>query len=199
MDWICNNRILTPKKYGSGDPRVKPVELIVIHYTAGPIRPMHQAVQSWCDGPSQSSTHLVISRNPAKEPTVQMASLKERTWHAGGSVWRGKGSVNLKSIGLDMDNVGWLKKVSGTIRDSYGNAYKGPAPFVDAKGRLWEPYTEEAIKELLRVITILAEQFPVVATEEDRIIGHQHIVTTKADPGPCFPWELVRNTARGMK
>lgn len=197
MDWICNNKILTPKKYSSGDSRVKPVELLVVHYTAGPSRPMNPAIQSWCDGPSQSSTHLVISRNPAKEPTVQLASLRDRTWHAGGSTWRNKGNVNVKSIGLDMDNVGWLRKVSGTVRDSYGNVYRGPTPFVDAKGMLWEPYTDESIKELLKVITMLIDQFPILRAEEDRIIGHQNIMSTKTDPGPCFPWELVRKVVKG--
>ncbi len=196
--WIVPQaqRVPTRHKYRSNDVRVKPVELLVMHYTVGAFRPLLPAVKNWAEGDELKSTHLVIARDPRVEKTLQMASLTERTWHAGGSSWRGKSNINAFSIGVDVDNLGWLLKKDGKWIDSAKRPYKGPTPFIDEDGMGWEPYTEESIKELCRVVNILCEEFPIIRTEQDRIVGHEHVRPTKRDPGPAFPWELVQLTAR---
>lgn len=197
MIWLIRdpNRLFTNKKYRAGSIKVKPLELLVYHYTAGPDRPMRPRVESWLKSDSQVSTHFMISRRPAQEPSLQLAALDERTWHAGGSTWNGRTGINSMSIGIDLDNVGYLTKRVGLWRDSYNNIYKGPAPYIDASGRAWEPYTDEAIVEACRITDLICEKFPQFRSEPDHLVGHEDIMSTKLDPGPAFPWKLIRDTA----
>lgn len=198
-EWICPVKMPTGKVYSSRNrPRqVKPVELVVMHYTAAGFRPMAPAIRSWAASSTQTSTHIVISRNPKLEPTIQMASLATRTFHTGGGGrWRGTGGINFRSIGVDMDNVGYLKKQGGVYYDAYGGRYTGPEPFLDGAGRYWEPYTDEATAELLNIVAQLVRIFPVLRSPEDRFVGHEQLEPTrKVDPGPAFPWGPVRQTA----
>lgn len=198
MRWIVDevNRLATDKKYLSGDRRVKPLNALVYHYTAGTDRPMRPRVETWLKSPRAVSTHFMISRCPSKDPTLQLAALEERTWHAGGAKWHGLTGINFMSIGIDLDNLGFLSKKSGMWRDSYENRYKGPTPFIDEKGVGWEPYTDESITEACRVTDLICQNYPLFRLRADHLIGHEDIVPTKRDPGPAFPWDLIRSAAR---
>ena len=198
LTWIVDtkHRLFCKKKFGSSDARVKPVNLLVYHYTVGPnTRLMRTAVENWIGSPTQSSTHIVTARDPRKEATLQMAALEERTWHAGGSEWRGLKNINSMSIGLDMDNIGWLVKKGGKWLDSYGKSYNGPTPFIDQNGKGWEPYTDESITEICRITDLICEQYPFFRTNLDHLVGHEHIRKIKQDPGPAFPWDVIKEAA----
>jgi N-acetyl-anhydromuramyl-L-alanine amidase AmpD len=202
--WIVPEpqRVLTRKGYLPPDSRILPVDTVVIHYTAGADSPLLPRVKAWAEKPAhvnEASTHFVTSRRPSAEPTLQLAPLTARTWHSGGSVFKGAGSVNARSVGVDFDNVGFLQRKNGAVVDSYGRPYKGPAPFVDAAGRLWEPYTEAAVLEVCRLILILIDVFPALAYRPDRITGHENIKATKSDPGRAFDqfWPALRETMNG--
>lgn len=198
MLWIVDavNRLSTNKKYSSTDRRVKPLNALVYHYTAGPDRPMRSKVEAWLKSPTAVSTHFMISRRPSKEPTLQIAPLEDRTWHAGGSTWKGLTGINFMSIGIDLDNVGFLHKKNGIWLDAYENRYTGPTPFIDQKGVGWEPYTDESIVEACRITDLICQNFPVFRSNVDHLIGHEDIMSTKRDPGPAFPWKLIRETAK---
>ena len=187
-------RVPTLKMYPAISSKTRPVDLLLMHYTAGRDAPMLPRVRSWAeDGKRVSSTHIVVSRNPKLQPTVQLAPLEARTWHAGPkAVWRGSKGVNARSIGVDGDNLGYLHTNGGRFYDAYDRPYKGPKPFIDAHGVAWEPYTEECVIELCRVVKFIAEVYPVLRTDSDRVCGHEDVVSTKRDPGPAFPWEFVR-------
>lgn len=194
--WIVPEaqRLLTGNRYRRTDPRVRSVDLFLFHYTAGPDLPLRPRVLRWNSINGGSSTHLIVSRNPAAEPTLQLAPFEDRTWHAGkGATWRGIEGVNVRSIGLDVDNLGWLKRQGSGWVDSYGSRYTGPAPFVDASGQGWEPYREESIRELCRCLRILADKFPIVRTEGDRLLPHSRVKAGKSDTGPAFPWDEIRS------
>jgi N-acetylmuramoyl-L-alanine amidase len=195
-EWISDVRIPTNKVYGpTSAEKIKPVQMIVMHYTASPDTPLYPKLRAWASNDTMSSTHIVIARNPKLEPTAQMAPLSSRTFHAGRSTWRGVGGVNNKSIGVDMDNVGYLTKEGDKFYNAYGGLYKGPAPFLDGNGTYWEPYTDEAVKELLRIVALLVNAFPILKSPQDRIVGHSDVKSTKVDPGSAFPWQSVRATA----
>lgn len=203
--WIVpeNQRIPTAKRYAPPDPRVHPVELIVLHYTVRPDnRPMRDRLAEWAVEQPQggASTHCVTSRRPASEPTIQLAPLDCRTWHAGGSEWNERSGVNLFSIGLDFDNVGRLEKRGGVVVDAYGNTYKGPAPFEDAHGGLWEPYRVESVLEVARIVLMLVDMFPLIQNRPDRIVGHEQIRSIKQDPGRAFDqyWPAMRAVLNGV-
>jgi len=192
--WIVPEaqRMLTPNRYRAKDPRVCPVDLFLFHYTAGGDSPLPPRVKRWNASPGGASTHLMVSRNPAKDPTIQLAPFEDRTWHAGkGATWRGATGVNVRSIGIDVDNLGFLEKRGGAYVNAYGGAYNGPAPFIDDHGRAWEPYREESIRELCAHLRRLADLFPIVRTDWDRLLPHSAVKAGKSDTGPAFPWPEV--------
>lgn len=203
MTWIVPEaqRAPTRKGYFPPDSRIQPIDAVVIHYTTGADRPLFPRVTAWAEQPvsvNEASTHLVTSRRPLAEPTIQLAPLDARTWHAGGSA-NGFEGVNRYSIGIDFDNVGYLAKKNGAIVDAYGRPYKGPAPFVDADGRLWEPYTDAAIVEVCRLLLMICDLFPQLRGRPDRIVGHEQIKSTKSDPGRAFDqfWPTLRDVTHG--
>lgn len=194
--WIVAEaqRRLTPNRYRA--PEVNPVELLVLHYTAG-----YSAASSvsWFLKPeAKASAHFVIERDGV---VTQMAPLEDRTWHAGGgsSRWRGK-AVNSRSIGIEIANLGPLKADGrGGWIDVYGRAWRG-TPFLDTSGRAWEPYPEAQIVAVLGLVAELKRRFPVLALHDEsqgqlpRICGHQDVdPKRKIDPGPAWPWSRLRS------
>lgn len=172
-----------------------PVELVVVHYTASPGAPESQRARMfrWLDDDSRrSSTHFIILRDGT---TIQAAPTSRRTWHAGGSNWRGKGGVNKRSIGVDLENVGRLYPCPEGFKDSYGGIYKGPTPYL-YQASFWEPYTDAQAAALALLVHELAVEFPVLR-DPARWVGHEHIKKTKSDPGPAFPWERLPGWLRG--
>lgn len=213
-------RVSTPYKYKASDRRVKPVELLVIHYTASPYSAKHggsnsKRITNWMKGLGrESSTHFTVLRDGA---IIQAAGLDERTWHAGGSrLVRQDGSelkgINFRSIGLDFDNVGMLYKTPEGWVDSYGysaykkgkkfSLYQGPEPFVevDEKGKesYWEPYSPESVAAMQRLIYHISSHIPELVETPDCIVGHSDIKSTKSDPGPACPMGELRKAVSGF-
>lgn len=194
-------RVPCSKVYRAEDYRVRPVALAVMHWTASPPKGPGEAdetrVRAWlANNERQSSTHLVILRDGR---VLQAAGLDERTWHAGGSTWIAPNgvptkSVNAQSVGVDLENVGYVKRAPdghGFV-DGYGGRYIGAQP-VKADGIWWEPYTPEQLASLTDVVRWLAMEIPALL-DIRRWVGHSDIQIGKTDPGPLFPWESVRNT-----
>jgi N-acetylmuramoyl-L-alanine amidase len=173
-----------------------PVDLVVVHYTASPGAPDSQPERMfrWLDESARrSSTHFIILRDGT---IIQAAPTSRRTWHAGGSRWRGKGSVNKRSIGVDLENVGRLYPCPEGFKNSYGGIYAGPTPY-QYQATFWEPYTADALDALALLVSDLAAEFPVLRDRE-RWAGHEEIKKTKSDPGPAFPWERLPGWLDGV-
>lgn len=173
---------------------------------------------AWLRGEGrESSTHLDILRDGE---LLQGAPLEDRTWHCGGSVWVSpegvqRTDVNRRAIGLDLDNVGRLYELAGGVLvDSYERAriytapgakapdYRRPAahavrsPFGGPAwqapdGTWWEAYRAAQVRTLLQVVVALRGLFPRLA-DPRRWVGHEHIRSTKSDPGPAFPWPFLQ-------
>ena len=204
MTWIVpdHQREQTPHVYSGGDA-VQPVELVVVHWTASPARDYarkrgadSRRIRSWLSGErGRSSTHFVSMRDGY---VLQGAPLTARTWHAGQSSWSlgesagsGRGHVNSRSIGIDLENVGPLRSRDGALVDSYGGTYDGPAA-ARFGGDLFEPFTRAQVEGVLAIVGGLIAAFPVLA-DPRRWVGHSDVSPgRKADPGPAFPWRLVR-------
>lgn len=195
------------KLYRATDPRTRPVELAVAHWTASPPkapeRPDPDRIVAWlADDARQASTGLVVMRDG---DVIQAATLAERTWHAGGSVWtdpngHAAGGVNFRSIGFDLENVGFVRKSptgDGTFIDGYGGRYKGATPVKTTKG-YFEPYTAQQLATLDEVVRWMAREIPILR-EPARWTGHENIQTGKSDPGPLFPWESVRTAVASTR
>lgn len=199
VTWIVPeaDRQLTPNRYHAGYmPRlVKPVEFAVYHFTAGSFA---GALRELTSSLTQKSAHFLISKTGR---TMQLAPLTDRTFHAGGrtSTWRGKSAVNNRSIGVEIENWGRLETRGAQLVVWTGKAYQG-TPFTAADGSVWDSYTEPQVLAVVALTMRLATLLPVLAgSESDRLVGHQDVdPSRKVDPGPAFPWAIVRAAARGQ-
>lgn len=84
-----------------GDRRGQGVELVVIHYTA--MSDCAGAKARLCDPEAEVSAHYLIGVDGTVHPLVPE---DRRAWHAGAGEWQGRGDVNSRSIGIELDNPG---------------------------------------------------------------------------------------------
>ncbi|QUS37134.1 N-acetylmuramoyl-L-alanine amidase [Falsirhodobacter algicola] len=75
--------------------------LIVLHYTA--MRDCAAAEARLCDPAAEVSAHWLIDRSGR---TIALVDEDRRAWHAGAGSWQGRGDVNSRSIGIELDNDG---------------------------------------------------------------------------------------------
>jgi N-acetylmuramoyl-L-alanine amidase len=195
-DWLQYSHKQSPNCYPAGSSNCRPVELLVLHYTAG--YSGKSSVGWLCNSSSKASAHFVVDRDGT---VTQLVSLADRAWHAGGATsrWRGMGP-NPISWGIEIANLGPLKAESGRLWDAYGKAYTGPT-YIDSTGRHWEPYPEAQIAAVSRLVVELVAIEPRLLLNDGpglpRICGHQDVdPSRKLDPGPAFPWGRV---APGIK
>jgi N-acetyl-anhydromuramyl-L-alanine amidase AmpD len=209
--------VTTPHRYKAGHRLIKPVDLLVMHYTAVPFwsKTDHgsnpRRIVNWLSGAGRkSSTHYVVLRNG---DVIQGAPLSDRTWHAGGSKFvtpdgETLSNINGRSIGLDFDNVGMLYEIKPDVFvDAYGyssyrktkrvprSTYRGPTP-VEVDGQYWEPYPEVAVDSMREVLTFLVDEFPALRGSPWRLVGHQDVRSTKSDPGGACPMDELREPLR---
>lgn len=76
-------------------------ELVVLHYTA--MADCDAALRVLCSPECEVSAHYLIRRDGRVVALVDEAM---RAWHAGAGEWRGRGDVNSRSIGIELDNDG---------------------------------------------------------------------------------------------
>ncbi|WP_224814086.1 N-acetylmuramoyl-L-alanine amidase [Hasllibacter sp. MH4015] len=76
-------------------------ELVVLHYTA--MADCAAAARALCDPAREVSAHYLIGRDG---DVLELVAPQMRAWHAGKGQWRGRGDVNSRSIGIELDNDG---------------------------------------------------------------------------------------------
>lgn len=76
-------------------------ELVVIHFTE--MTSAEAALARLCAPEAEVSAHYLIGRDGTVWQLVDEAL---RAWHAGAGDWRGRGDVNSRSIGIELDNDG---------------------------------------------------------------------------------------------
>lgn len=187
-------------KHPSVSPSVLPVEFLVYHFTAGPLA----ASLAWLTSPiSQASAHFLVAKTG---DVWQLAPLGDRTWHAGGSPghpsqWMGRDRVNDRSIGIEIENWGPLVPIDPIdLSKGYnpvGMKMKVEQAVTCIRGSsgFWEPYSPDQIQAVLSLTKQLADAFPSLREGDprDRLTGHEFVdPKRKIDPGPLFPWDLVR-------
>jgi N-acetylmuramoyl-L-alanine amidase len=75
--------------------------LIVLHYTA--MQDAEAALARMCDPAAEVSAHYLITLGG---DVVRLVPEDMRAWHAGNGAWAGRGDVNSRSIGIELDNRG---------------------------------------------------------------------------------------------
>ncbi|GGD26632.1 N-acetylmuramoyl-L-alanine amidase [Sinisalibacter lacisalsi] len=76
-------------------------ELVVLHYTAMP--DAEAALERLCAPEHEVSAHYLIARD---DRLFRLVDEDKRAWHAGAGEWGGRGDVNSRSIGIELDNCG---------------------------------------------------------------------------------------------
>ena len=210
--WIVpeSQRVPSPNTHKQHGHTVVPVEVVVLHYTAGASA---RSSAEWFrhKDNTNSSAHFVVDRDGT---LIQCVSLDDRAWHAGGgsSRWNGR-SPNQRSIGIEIANWGLLDGTPETgLRTPYGKAYTGASQQVDlevpASGPLrsrlasakrplsgvvstwWEPFPQAQLDAVKALLALLGERYPVLRTAgpPHRVVSHEECdPTRKLDTGPLFP------------
>jgi N-acetylmuramoyl-L-alanine amidase len=178
---------LTPKnkvKFDSGHP-----DSIVIHYTAGGSA---SGSAEWLKRPEvKASAHLIIGRDGA---VYQLVPFNTQSWHAGVSAYGGRSGYNKFSIGIELDNAGFLTKTGNVFRAAFGRTYTSDevlkARHINEKSdRYWHTYTEAQLDACRKICELLISHYGV-----KEIVGHDEISPgRKQDPGPAFPMNEFRN------
>ena len=198
---------------------------IIAHFTAGgslnsTVRYMCNKIINEATGEpynAQASSHYITGRDGT---TISLVKESMAAWHAGSRTTKpklkGKGSLNLWTIGHEICNWGGLLKRGDEFfcwPNNWTKRYEGPTPsyvlrkcdpavhdkFYRAGGQndgkllfpkgiieYWEPYTEEQIKAVITLWKELVERYEI---GHEWIAGHEKVdPTRKIDPGPAFPW-----------
>jgi N-acetylmuramoyl-L-alanine amidase len=184
---------LTPNLYKP--PEFKFPDLpdsIVIHYTA--MNSLESAVEVLTKDNNKASAHLVVGRNG---DIKQLAPFNYRTWHAGISSFNGRSGYNHYSIGIEIDNLGWLDKYNGFYSrpelidynikiletDVVQMDHKNPM----VRKKYWHKYTQEQIHTVIDICKLLVSTYSI-----KEIVGHDDIAPDrKQDPGPAFPMDYI--------
>lgn len=175
---------------------IKP-RFLVIHYTGG--SSAAGSIAWFLDPASKVSAHLVIARDGT---VTQVVPFDREAWHAGNSQWGALTGLNRHSIGIELDNAGYLvrsggKWVSPLTRRAYPDSavtvavHKNDPPGAAPSG--WHAYSAAQIEAVLEAGMALFAHYGL----ED-VLGHDDIAPgRKRDPGPDFPMESVRARLQG--
>lgn len=165
------------------------LDTIVIHYTAG--KSAETSTNFLC-GEVQASAHLVIGR---KGEIYQLVPFDTVAWHAGRSHYGNKSGYNQYSIGVEIDNAGWLEKAGTEYIAWFGGRYLENNVIQathrnETKPRYWHVYTPEQIEACRQICELLIKNNNYNITT---ILGHEEIAPgRKQDPGPAFPLDRLR-------
>lgn len=181
--------IPSPNASGEMTPR-----FVVIHYTAG--YTAESAINTLTNPAASVSAHVVIDRDGE---VTQLVPFDRVAWHAGPSRWRGWNGLNKCSIGIELVNIGFLRRASNGFVDAYGSR-RTPASIgatIDAPNAragsgmfAWQAYPEKQLAAAEGVVRALEAAYLL-----QELVSHEEIDTRgwKTDPGPAFPMERFRD------
>lgn len=178
------NHLLSDTKVRIGDSpnqggTIKPT-VIVLHYTASGGEDGSGDASYLSRATSRASAHVVVGRDGSID---QIVPFNKRAWHAGKSSHNGVKDVNDFSIGIEIDNWGWLdddhRSHTGATVDAK-NVFIGQR---DGKGhKHWEAYRLSQLDAVEEVIAAIIQAYPI-----KDIVGHEDIAPgRKQDPGPAL-------------
>ena len=183
--------------YEASPNRGKKMEprFIVCHYTAG--YSASSAINALTNKASKVSAHLVIGLDGT---VTQLVPFDYVAWHAGPSRHMGYTGLNNCSIGIEIVNIGFLRRTaSNAFQDAYGNVRHGqdfplgmveaPNPRVGSGTFYWPCYDARQIKAVDEIVAAITSKYDILD-----IVTHEEIDTRgwKTDPGPAFPMNLMK-------
>lgn len=161
------------------------VDTIVIHATGGA-----SAISSalyLCRPDTSVSAHAVIARDGE---VFQLLPFCLKAWHAGRGFHAGRVFLNDCSIGIELDNAGELKRVGDRYFSWFGREYSPDQVYTteeNGKAKYWHLFTEGQFAVVEEVCRLLKERYGI-----KYLVRHSDITTRKVDPGPAFPFEVLK-------
>ncbi len=166
-------------------------EYLVMHYTTGALM---QSTINHFTNPNTShpaSAHILIGRDGS---IVQFVPFNIIAWHAGPSSWANRTDLNKFSIGIELDNYGFVFRLED---GKWGRPNKEPRftdeQIIEAKHKKenrtigWEKYPQAQMDFALEVAKLLFEKYNLID-----VVGHDDICERKVDPGPAFAMPSFR-------
>ena len=165
--------------------------LLVMHFTAS--QRAAGAISWLCNPVAKASAQIVIDIDGT---VTQLMPLNRIAWHAGLSKWKGKSGCNAFSIGIEMANLGLLRRLGNDkFADSYGH-YVPAAQVATVNGRYWALYPKSQQDAAVGVAQAIIATYPTIR----EIVGHSDIAPgRKIDPGDAWPMEGFRSKVFGRK
>jgi N-acetylmuramoyl-L-alanine amidase len=187
---ITTPGVVFKEKVGVPHRDIAGPDTIIIHYTAGI---SGESSANWLANPtSKVSAHIVIDRSGK---IYQIIPFNNLAWHAGESSFGGRKNFNGLSIGIELDNAGYLQRAGSEYVSEYGRKYS-PNDVIEAKhrnenfNRFWHTYTEAQVLACQDLCMALIGTYPTIT----QILGHDEISPgRKQDPGPAFQMDRFRN------
>lgn len=163
---------------------------IVIHYTA--MSKAEDAVKALTNKNISASAHLVVARDGK---IYQLAPFNYRTWHAGKSAYQSRSGYNHYSIGIEIDNLGWLEPYNGfysrpelldyNVKLKENEVIQAEHKNPRVRKKYWHKYTDIQIQRTIEICKLLVQDYSI-----EEIVGHDDIAPDrKQDPGPAFPMD----------
>jgi N-acetylmuramoyl-L-alanine amidase len=168
--------------------RIKEHKYLVMHITGGTNM---QGVVNYFKNPSSGvSAHLVIGRDGR---IVQILPFDHIAFHCGFSYWEGDENLNRYSIGIEVDNAGYLSGGPGNwsfkgvpIPDSH---VREATHWKQVNPRGWETFPDIQLETAFKIAEALCRHYGI-----KEIIGHDEInLVNRLDPGPIFPLQALRD------
>lgn len=169
---------------------------IVIHYTAG--LSFENDLRILTVGKNKASAHALIGR---QGDVAQIVPFNFKAWHAGPSRYKGFHGLNSHSVGIELENIGYLKSgPNNTYVDYYKNVYteddikqrgweleKHRHKIVGGSEYWWPVFTKVQLDLCEHMCLALIDYYPSIKY----ILSHEEIDTRgwKTDPGPAFPMQ----------
>jgi N-acetylmuramoyl-L-alanine amidase len=165
----------------SPKPALDPPKYIVMHFTTGT---QLSSTINWFQKPGTASTHLLIGRDGR---VIQFVPFNHRGHHVGFSFWEGERDLNRFTIGIELDNAGYLRRENGQwFRKKTLIPEERVTEIEHWKGtgkRGWEKFPDVQIKAAIEVVKALVAHYNI-----QDIIGHDMLnLVNRSDPGPLFP------------
>jgi len=158
-------------------------DMIVLHYTAGSSA---RGSAIYLTRPDVSaSAHIVIGRDGR---VFQLVPFHIEAWHAGRSFYAGRYGLNRYSIGIELDNMGRLRRRGEVFVAECGRVVPPGEVFtLEENGELtyWQAYTRVQVCVLREICALLEKTYPI-----RDVVGHSAITRRKQDPGPALEFAL---------
>jgi N-acetylmuramoyl-L-alanine amidase len=215
MTWVLpeSERVPSPNCY---DARVVtvPVDLLVLHYAVDAEQRTEDAadVARGFSRPKRgASAHFVVGRDGSRR---QCVPLDKPAWHAGdggksrfpqvppatlAETPKRSKQVNLRSVGIELCNVGWaVDRLGVPEADIVRAQHRNPA----SSSQRWERFTHAQMNTLELLVAMTVSHVPTmrwVCGHED--VTNQHTLGrpgAKLDPGPAFDWSAIHWARYGL-